>query len=234
VKPEKCIQDLQEELVRKDEKLRHYEKKLLRAKSLEVELTAAREKTMEQANAIRKMECDEEKQKIKFRQLEERLKKSGVNPRVKKMEAKVKSVFKFLRNKESEFYDLQSQVAMKKQEIERLDAELKTAALDLTRYKEENIQLHTKIQALEDQVQYNRKKKDKVERDKQPISCTTQMFQQNDIRHSNLNFQAKSQHDPISDEAVLMAISLITDTGAPPANNLLTNHIKNPTFLSKP
>jgi septal ring factor EnvC (AmiA/AmiB activator) len=114
--------------------------------------------------------------KGKNRQLllyEERLKKSAGDLRVKNMLAKAQSVFKFLRSKESEFYDLQSQVAIKKQEIERLDAELKTAALDLTRCKEENIQLHTKIQALEDQLQYNRKKKDEVERDKQSFSCNT-------------------------------------------------------------
>jgi chromosome segregation ATPase len=259
VKPEKYIQDLEEELARKDEKLQHYEKELLHAKNVEAELTAARQKTKEQAAVIRKMECDEDKQNMKLaetlqkcrnlklkiavlvkdgsereeemkgkdRQLllyEEQLKKSAGDLRAKNMLAKAQGVLKFLRSEVSEFYNLQSKVAMKPQEIERLGAELKTAALDLTRCKEENIKLHSKIQGLEDQLQCNREKKDKVERDKQPLSCTTQMFQQN----SNLNFQAKSQHDTISDDVVLMAISLITDTGAPPANSLFTNHIKNP------
>jgi Mg2+ and Co2+ transporter CorA len=66
VQPEKYIQDLQDELARKYERLRHYEKELLRAKSLEAEFTAVRQKTMEQAVVIRKMECDEDKQNMKL------------------------------------------------------------------------------------------------------------------------------------------------------------------------
>jgi chromosome segregation ATPase len=245
VEPEKCIQALQEEIVRKNERLQHYEKDLLHAKSLEAEFTAARQKNMEQAVVIRKMELEiaalvkvgserEEEMAQKNRQLrlyEEQLKKSGVDLKVKKMEAKVQDVFKFLRNKERDFYDLQSQVAMKKQEIEQQGAELKMAAHYLTQCKEENIQLNTKIQALEYQLQYSSTKKCEVERNKQPLSCTTQMLKQNDIRHSNLDFQEKSQHNATCDNAVLMEYSIINDTTAPPANHLLTNHIKNQTHF---
>lgn len=63
---DKYIRDLQEELARKEEKLQHYEKELLRAERLEDELTAVRQKTMEQDEVIRTMERNQKKEEIKL------------------------------------------------------------------------------------------------------------------------------------------------------------------------
>jgi chromosome segregation ATPase len=155
----------------------------------------------------------------------------GPHLKQQKMQDKVEDVFRLLRNKESEFYDLQSQVTMKKKEIERLGTLLEMAAHDLTRYKEENIRLNTKIKDLENQCHSTIKKKDEAERHNQPLSCTTQMLEQTDIPHGNLYFQAKCQYESTSGKAVLMETSVIngrkTFLGIP----LPTKHTKNPTKI---
>jgi chromosome segregation ATPase len=153
----------------------------------------------------------------------------GADLRQQKMQGKVQDVFRLLRNKESEFYDLQSQVTMKKQEIEQLGALLEMAAHDLTRCKEENIRLNTKIKNLENQCHSTIKRKDEAKRHNQPLSCTTRMSEQNDICHGSLDFQAKLQHYTASSKAVFMETSVINGRRTFLCILLPTKHTKNPT-----
>ncbi|XP_021935273.1 myosin-10-like isoform X2 [Zootermopsis nevadensis] len=251
VKLEKRVRELQEELARKDERLRHYEEELLRARRFEAEDAGPRHKAMEQAVDFRAKECNERKHEMelaeivqKFNNLETkidalmkagsereeevtwkdrklRLYKLELNRR-ENLETKVQDVFRLLRNKEREFNDLQSQVTLKNLLIERLGAELNSAARELTRRNEINIERDNKIQALEDQLRYYRMKSDRAERDNQPLRCITRMLKQNDACNSYLDYEAKHQDGTTSDKVILMESSTINDRRA---SSAVSDHV---------
>ncbi|XP_021928747.1 uncharacterized protein LOC110834176 isoform X2 [Zootermopsis nevadensis] len=241
VEYEKHVRDLQDEIARKDERLRHYEEELLRARRFEAEHAGPRHKAMERAVDFRAKECNERKHEMelaeivqKFNNLEAereaemarknhqlRLYKRELK-RSRNMENKVQGVFRLLRNKEGEFNDLQSQVALKSRLIKRLGAELNSAASELARRNEINIELDDKIQALENQLQYYRMKSDKVERDDQLLRCITRMLKQNDACNSYLDYEAKHQDGTTSDKVILMESSTINDRRA---SSAVSDHV---------
>ncbi|XP_021924522.1 uncharacterized protein LOC110832118 isoform X2 [Zootermopsis nevadensis] len=130
-----------------------------------------------------------------------------------------------MRRKERECCDLQSQVTLKNLFINRLGAELTSAARDLARRMEENTKLRTKIRDLEDQLQYYRKTNDKIKRDTRPVKCITQTLERRGICHSYQDYDAKPRHDSTSDRAMSVESSTTIDRTTSPFVHLQSDHI---------